>query len=551
MEGETLRIAMVALACIGLGWLSGCGPGAEEKAAAEFVAEKTAELEPLMKAANLAYWKASTTGDETAYAEYAEADLAIRKVYSDSAGFGLLAGWKKDLKKADPLLFRRIELLHNAFLINQVEPGLLKEIADLAAATEGRFSTFRGLMDGKPVTANKISEILKESRDSAERKKAWQASKQVGAAVADDVIRLVKLRNRAAQAAGYDNYYSLALAAAEQDAAEVSRLFDALYSQTEEPYGRVKAEIDSLVAAQSGVRTADLRPWHYRDPFFQEAPQAGLEELDRFYKGRDISGLASAYFTSIGMPVDSVLSKSDLFEREGKNPHAFCTDIDRNGDVRILCNIRDNEQWMETTLHELGHAVYSYYTDRSLPFLLRDAAHAFTTEGVAEYFGALSRDADWMEANLKISKEDADRIRPAGRGMTRAQKLVFARWDMVMTAFERGLYENPDRDLNAFWWDLVEKYQGVKRPEGRNEPDWAAKIHFVMAPCYYHNYLLGEMFASQMRVSIASLRPEQVGGFFREKVFEPGTRYSWNEMIKRATGEPLNPKYFTEEVVKE
>jgi peptidyl-dipeptidase A len=208
---------------------------------------------------------------------------------------------------------------------------------------------------------------------------------------------------------------------------------------------------------------------------------------------------------------------------------------------------------METMLHELGHGVYSYYTDRGLPFLLRDAAHAFTTEGVAEYFGALASDADWMRANLGLSDEEAAKIRPQSGRMARAQKLVFARWDMVMTAFERGLYENPDRDLNTFWWDLVEKYQGVKRPAGRNQPDWAAKIHFVMAPCYYHNYLLGEMFASQVRAKVASLPGDGagVGAFFRTRIFEPGTRVSWNEMIRRATGEPLNPRYFTEEVVKE
>ena len=46
--------------------------------------------------------------------------------------------------------------------------------------------------------------------------------------------------------------------------------------------------------------------------------------------------------------------------------------------------------------------------------------------------------------------------------------------------------------------DLAEKYQEVKRPEGRNEPDFAAKIHIVTTPVYYHNYMLGEMFASQV-----------------------------------------------------
>ena len=38
----------------------------------------------------------------------------------------------------------------------------------------------------------------------------------------------------------------------------------------------------------------------------------------------------------------------------------------------------------------------------------------------------------------------------------------------------------------------------VRRPEGRYAPDYASKIHIVVAPVYYHNYALGELFASQV-----------------------------------------------------
>ena len=41
------------------------------------------------------------------------------------------------------------------------------------------------------------------------------------------------------------------------------------------------------------------------------------------------------------------------------------------------------------------------------------------------------------------------------------------------------MYGNPDQDLNKLWWDLVEKYQEIRRPEGRDAPDYAAKIHIV------------------------------------------------------------------------
>jgi peptidyl-dipeptidase A len=41
----------------------------------------------------------------------------------------------------------------------------------------------------------------------------------------------------------------------------------------------------------------------------------------------------------------------------------------------------------------------------------------------------------------------------------------------------------------------------------------------------------------------------QVGEFLVEKIFKPGARYPWNEMLKRATGEELRPEYFVEQFV--
>ena len=75
-----------------------------------------------------------------------------------------------------------------------------------------------------------------------------------------------------------------------------------------------------------------------------------------------------------------------------------------------------------------------------------------------------------------------------------------------MTNFERGLYADPDADLDTLWWDLVERYQLVHRPDGRHAPDWAAKIHLAAAPVYYQNYLYGELFASQLDATLARPR---------------------------------------------
>ena len=285
-------------------------------------------------------------------------------------------------------------------------------------------------------------------------------------------------------------------------------------------------------------------------------------DLDVYYQGRDVKELATRFYAGIGLPVDSILANSDLYEREGKNPHAFCTDIDREGDVRILCNLRNNEAWMETILHELGHAVYDKYQDPQVPYLLREPAHIFATEAIAMFFGRLSRNPVWMQQMLELADGQRARIEKVSDKYAQLKQLIFARWAMVMYDFEKQLYANPDQDLNLLWWRTVEKYQLVKRPPGRDEPDWAAKIHFAIAPCYYHNYMLGELLASQLHnhlihkvlklesdENVGYVDQKKVGDFLARKVFEAGAVYHWNDMINRATGEPLTPKYFVAQFV--
>ena len=148
-----------------------------------------------------------------------------------------------------------------------------------------------------------------------------------------------------------------------------------------------------------------------------------------------------------------------------------------------------------------------------------------------------------------------------GTKMRRNQLLIFSRWCQVMLRFEKGMYDNPEQDLNKLWWDLVEKYQLLKRPAGRNAPDYASKIHIVIAPAYYHNYMMGQLFACQVHAAIArdvlhADRPgparstpttRHVGEFMNDARLRPGRSLSWNELTKHATGEELNAKAFAAE----
>ncbi len=279
-------------------------------------------------------------------------------------------------------------------------------------------------------------------------------------------------------------------------------------------------------------------------------------DLDRCFRDKDLEALTRKTYDGLGLEVRDVLAKSDLYERAGKSQHAFCMRVGRSYpyDVRVLANVRPDAYWMDTMLHEFGHAVYDKNVNPSLPYLLRTVAHTNTTEAIALMMGGLADDPGWLRSVAGVPEDDLEGARERVLRSARADRLVFVRWALVMYRFEKALYEDPDReDLNSLWWDLVESLQMVDRPRGRDEPDWAAKIHVAVAPVYYHNYVLGHLFAAQFRRHLEKnvvegpfYGSEIAGRYLQEAVFGPGARDDWRTAVLRATGEELNPRYFVE-----
>ncbi|GIW85283.1 MAG: angiotensin-converting enzyme [Gemmataceae bacterium] len=528
-------------------------------AAKEFIAQHEAKLRPLEVAAARAWWDANISGKDEDFKRKEELQNKIDAVLSDAKTFARL----KELKTArdagrlaDPLIVRQIDLLYLQYLEKQVPPELLRKITAKANAVEQAFNVYRPKVDGQEWTDSRVRAVLKESKSSEERRKVWEASKGVGAVVAADLAELVQLRNQAARQLGFANYHAMMLHLNEQDGAQIVKLFDELDKLTRQPFERAKAEIDTRLAKTYNLSPKELMPWHYHDPFFQESPAVFDADLDAPYRRADILQLCRDFYAGIGLPVDRVLAQSDLYEKKGKSPHAFCIDIDREGDVRVLANIVPNELWMGTMLHELGHAVYSsLYIPATVPYVLRDAAHILTTEGVAMQMERFSKSRLWLE-KMGVKLDDAAAFAAAAEKVQRNGLLIFSRWCQVMLRFEKSMYENPQQDLNRLWWDLVEEYQQLRRPPQRNAPDYASKIHICSAPVYYHNYMMGQLFASQVHHALSRevfradpkqvvyVGDKRVGEFMKHKVIAPGRTMPWNALTRHATGQELNAAAF-------
>ncbi len=528
-----------------------------EKKLNSFITSYETKIIPLYKEAALTSWTANITGTDADLKLSEEASFGLEKAYTDKSAFAELKEIKESGAVRDPLLLRQLELIYNMYLGGQVDTGLIGTRLRMETAINKKYLNFRAVVNSKVLSDNEVEDILRNATSNTDLQAAWEAHKQIGPVVAEDIVRLVGQRNLIAKTLGFSNFHEMSLKLSGQDPAEVTAIFDELDNLTRDAYAKLKGEIDTYYSKRYKINAADLRPWHYQNRYFQEAPQIYPVDLDKYYEKQDPAKLAATFYDGIGLNVDAILAKSDLYEKPGKNQHAFSTDIDREGDVRTLDNIRPDSYWMNTILHELGHGVYSFYHDMSLPFTLRTEAHTFTTEAIAEMMGRFSSDPVWMQNMGIIDKSEADKIADACHNSLRLEMLVFSRWAQVMYRFEKSMYENPDQDLNQLWWNLVEKYQMLKKPEGRNMPDWATKIHVALYPCYYHNYLLGEVLASQLYNYITTnitdnpsfVGEKKVGEYLKGSVFMPGARYYWNEMIEKATGEKLTAKYYAKQFV--
>ncbi|MBM3460837.1 MAG: M3 family oligoendopeptidase [Armatimonadetes bacterium] len=516
---------------------------------AQFVERHTAATQPLHKQNAEAWWKASTTGEKHFEEESARLEAALRKVYANPEEYALVRDTLASGTLTEAHLKRLARLLSHAYLGNQMPPEEIDRIVALEKEIESEFNNHRAKVDGEDLTDNQIKEILRHETSEERRRAAWEGSKQVGARVAERVLRLVGMRNENARRLGFRNFYHLQLELQDLDEERLFAQLGALAVQTEDVWKRFKNQLDARLGGAG-------KPWHYSDPFFQELPDVGELSLDPYFEGKRLEDLTKRFYEAIGLQIDDILARSDLYERPGKCQHAFCMDVDRLGDVRVLCNLKSDEYWMGTMLHELGHAVYDKYIDPTLPFHLREAAHTLFTEAVAMFMGRLVKDGRWLRLYADVPAEVAAQADAALRTQMLGQLLVFVRWGLVVTHFERAMYQDPTRDLNTLWWDLVERFQGVSRPTDRNAPDWASKIHIATAPAYYQNYILGEMAASQMLHHLtnkvlagdaeALVRDPRVGEWFVKDIFRPGTSAHWEEILERATGEPLNPRYLVD-----
>ncbi len=454
-------------------------------------------------------------------------------------------------------------------------PALAAERIAAEARQDATLNSFEFTFQGQPVTLNDFDSRLLASRDLAERRALWEASKEVGPPLRAGLVRLRDLRNGVARELGYADYFTLQYATYGIDAAAMVRLNAEFVRGLRPLYLQLHTWAKHELAKRYGQPVPKRIPAHWlSNRYGQEWPGlVAAADLDPALAQRSpewIIRTAERFYTDLGfapLPA-SFWERSDFYplppdSPRKKNQHAYCYHLDLEQDVRALMNVEADSNWFGTAHHELGHAFYMLaYSRPEIPPLLRDAPHSGFHEAIAELGGQCCNQVPYLR-RLGLIPADAtpdpiafllnDALNPT------VPFIAFA--SGTMTHWEADLYAGnlPPDQWNARWWQYVRDFQGIEPPAPRGEEfcDPATKTHINSTPGYYANYAIATVIRFQLLDYIAknilhqppqccdlAASPE-VGAFLR-RILEKGATQDWRTVLREATGEELSTRAMLE-----
>jgi len=280
----------------------------------------------------------------------------------------------------------------------------------LTASLEGDYGKGKYCPDGdkgKCLSLGDLEEIMGNSRDPEELKRAWLGWHSISPPYRNNYARFVELSNKGAKERGFADTGAMWRAKYDMEpdafAAEMERLwqqvkplYESLYIYTRrklsEKYGKDVVPPDGLIPAHV-LGNMWAQQWGNIYPILK--PEGGGDrgyDLTQILKARNtepkqLVRYGESFFTSLGFdPLPPTFWDRSLFTKPADRDvvcHASAWDLDFEKDVRLKMCIQINEEDFTTVHHELGHNYYQMaYAGQ--PFLYRDSANDGFHEAIGD-----------------------------------------------------------------------------------------------------------------------------------------------------------------------
>ena len=409
----------------------------------------------------------------------------------------------------------------------EAKKALRKKEADIGQ----KYNTYVPMIDGKEVTKVDITKILQMEENADIRKKAYEAKIKGGDLIAGDLIELVKMRNEYAKTKGFDNYFEYMIKEEYDVEPEfLNNLITSVYSKGKSKITALQEKRQKELKEKFGIN--ELKAYHY-GLLLDSNPEKAVNEI---LIDKNIEDISKKTYSGMGYDIDELQQEGkltlDLYPRKGKNTHGFCFGIEAGKDSRILANLMNNVQSLDTLNHELGHCMYDLGLSTELPFIDRSPSSSAVTEAIAMMMGDIMKKEDVLKdiVPVELLKKFKESLKD--------DEANFISRSLQIIDFERELYKNPEQNPAELWADIKIKYLN-RNEEADNE--WATIPHYLTHPGYYQNYFRASLMKAQIYNHLNKIlgnitENTKTADYMNKNIFAIGASVEEYELIQQLTG---------------
>ncbi|HRO03918.1 MAG TPA: M2 family metallopeptidase, partial [Terricaulis sp.] len=412
---------------------------------------------------------------------------------------------------------RKVDLLRLRLVLPAPQTeGAASQLSEITTRLASIYSTGRIDYQGRQVTLDELETLMGTERNPARLEEIWTKWHATAAPMREDYARMVEIANQGARDLGFDNVGQMWLSnydmpAAEMEA-EVERLWNQLKPFYEELHCFVRSGLNrqlgnSVVPLDQPIR-ADLlgnmwaQDWTTLMPIVRPRNAARIYDTTQLltranYDAVRMTRTAEGFYTSLGLaPLPETFWERSLLTRPRDRDvvcHASAWDLDSREDIRVKQCIQINAEHFQTIHHELGHNYYQRaYMNQ--PYLYQNGAHDGFHEAIGDFI-ALNITPQYL---VDIGLLRQNQIPPASADTSllleqALGKISFLPFALVMDQWRWQVFDGriTPENYNAAWWELRERYQGIRAPNARGEEffDPGAKYHIANNVPYLRYFL--------------------------------------------------------------
>jgi len=528
-RGTSAVILAALAACNGSNTTSNDTPTAQQ--AEQFLQDAQHHLEELQLPAVQAAW---------VYANFITEDSAAvsahlgEKLSSAAVQYAVEAA-KFNGVDVDSSTRRQLELLKQSLTLPApANPAKSAELAQIGTELDGMYGKGKYCnSEGTCLNLNEMTTILANSRNPQELLDVWTGWREISPPMKPLYIRQTEIANEGAKELGFNDLSDLWRAKYDMPGDEFAGELDRLWGQVKPFYDALHCHVRAELGNYYGediVPQNQAIPAHLLGNMWAQSwgniydivkPKQDMQVVDitkaleeKGYDELQMVKTGEAFFSSLGFdPLpDTFYERSLITKPEDREVvcHASAWDIDDKDDIRIkMCTQRTGEDF-QTVHHELGHNYYQR-AYKNQPLLYRGSAHDGFHEAVGDTIG-LSITPKYLK-EIGLIETIPDESNDIGMLMQLAlEKIAFLPFGLMIDQWRWKVFsgEVKPEDYNKVWWELREKYQGVRAPVARSADafDPGAKYH-IPGNTPYTRYFLAHILQFQLHEALCKIAGDE------------------------------------------